>query len=135
MVGIIEQHSRVGDIVHRLSDPIDYLTGIIGNFVFHRYDPESSAIRIGISGGGVAPNYKIEKPCRLVKINVPTSDGRILALELHSTPAHTFSGRNHREMKELDDSPWHPENWSANTMTFAELKALLGSLARNGAMH
>ncbi len=135
MSGQIEPHSRIGDVAHRLSDPIDYVRGIIGNFVSYEYDPETSAIRIGISGDGKVPNYKIEKPCGSAKLNMQLPNGRVLSFEFHPTPAHTFCGRNHREMSELDDCPWHPENWSANTMTFAELKALLASLAQSGKVH
>jgi hypothetical protein len=47
------------------------------------------------------------------------------------TPARIFNGRNHREMVELDDLERHDENWSAETMTFGELKALLSNLSQS----
>jgi hypothetical protein len=35
----------------------------------------------------------------------------------------------------LDDRERHDENWSTETVTFAELKALLGSLSQSGRRH
>ena len=51
------------------------------------------------------------------------------------TRTHTFSGRNHREMMELDDHERHGENWSTDAMSFAELKALLSSLSQSESQH
>jgi hypothetical protein len=122
--------SRISDLVHILPDPTEYVSGVVGNFVSYRYDPETSAVRIGITGTGVAPNYKIEEP------NVPVTVAvRSHSFEMTMTPAHTFSGRNHREMTELDDHERHGENWSTDAMSFAELKALLSSLSQSESQH
>jgi hypothetical protein len=45
------------------------------------------------------------------------------------------SGRNHREMTELDDQERHGENWSIATLDFSELKALLCHLSRSENKH
>jgi len=112
----ITSGSRISDIFHVLSDAVEYVRGVVSNFVSYGYDCETSAVRIGVTGAGVFPNYKIEEP------SVPGQ------FEMIMTPARTFSGRNHREMTELDDHERHDENWSTNTMSFAELKALLSNL-------
>jgi hypothetical protein len=122
--------SRISDLVHILPDPIEYVSGVVGNFVSYGYDPETSAIRIGITGTGVAPNYKIEKPRVPVTVSV-----RSHSFEMTMTPANTFCGRNHREMTELDDLERHDENWSTDVMSFAELTALLASLSQSESQH
>jgi hypothetical protein len=130
MSGQIAPNSKIIDIVHMLPAPVEYVRDVVGNFVFHRYDPETSAIRIGIKGSGIAPNYKIEEPSVLRVFTVGS-----LSFEMTETPARTFNGRGHREMRELDDRERHDENWSTETVTFAELKALLGSLSQSGRRH
>ena len=63
-------------------------------------------------GRGIFPNYKIEEPSVPVTVSVLSHQFGMTA-----TPAHTFSGRNHREMTELDDHEWHDENWSTDTLS------------------
>ncbi|MCA1379432.1 hypothetical protein I6F34_01180 [Bradyrhizobium sp. BRP05] len=116
--------------IHLLDDPVGYVTGIIENFVDYRYDPESSKVRLGRTGTGKAPNYKIEKPSYRHALTVGD-----LTFEMTATPANTFSGRTHREMVELDDCPWHDKNWSTDTFTFVELKFLLSRLSQNTNIH
>src|SRR5262245_12879910 len=123
MSGQIMPTSRVSDLIPILSDPTEYVIGILGNFLSYGYDPETSSVRIGVTGAGVCPNYKIEEPSFSHIVAV----GSLRCL-FTATPAHTFSGRNHREMTELDDQGRHDENWSTATMSFAELKALLSNL-------
>jgi hypothetical protein len=49
--------------------------------------------------------------------------------------ARTFSGRDHREMVELDDLERHGEAWSTASMSFAELKMLLSNLSQSECKH
>ena len=123
MSGQIASGSRIDDLIHILSDPIEYVGGVISNCVYYGFDCENSAIRIGITGTGLFPNYKIEEPSIPVTVTVLSRQ-----FEMTTTPAHTFSGRNHREMAELDDHERHDENWSTDTMSFAELRALLSNI-------
>jgi len=123
-------NSRISDIGHLLADPIGYVNEIISSFVFYGYDPETSKVRIGITGKGDAPNYKIEEPSFTAPLAVCS-----LPFEMTVTPAHTFNGRSHTEMTRLDDHPWHRENWSSDVMSFSELTALLSSLSRSESQH
>jgi len=102
------------------------LTGVLSNFVSNGYDSEVSAIRIGITGSGIAPNYKIEEPSKPFILEIGAQK-----FEMTETPARTFNGRNHTEMTELDDLERHDENWSAATIKFIEAKALLAKLAQS----
>lgn len=123
--------ARISDIIHTLPDPIDYISGVVRNFILLGYDRETSKIRIGTTGAGIFPNYKIEKPSIQTTITLLSKP-----LELTCTPASTLSGRNHREMTELDDLERRDENWSTATISFAELEALRSRLwAHNRTMH
>jgi hypothetical protein len=99
--------------------------GVLGNFVFYRFNPQTSAIWIGVKGTGVAPNYKIEEPIVPVTVMVGS-----YPLKTGMT-ARTFSGRDHREMVELDDLERHGEAWSTASVSFAELKMLLSNLSQS----
>jgi hypothetical protein len=112
------------NLIHVLANPRSWLTGVLSNFVHHGYDPETCAIRIGIKGDGVAPNYKIEEPDKSVTIQMW---GR--KYELTETPSRIFNGRNHNEMAELYDLERHDENWTATTLRFDEAKAVLAKLS------
>ena len=78
---MIPTDSKIGDIIHLLDDPVAYVNGILASFVAYRYDPLSSVIRIGTTGDGVAPNYRIEKESRKRAVTVEgpakAADGRI----------------------------------------------------------
>jgi len=119
---------RSSDLIHVLSDPTGYVRGVLGNFVFYRFNLETSAVRIGVKGTGVAPNYKIEEPIVPAKFTVGSHSFEI------TTTERTFSGRDHREMKELDDRE-RGESWSIASMSFAEMKTLLSNLSQSESEH
>ena len=85
---MLHQLSTAADLIQVLDDPARWLTGVLTNFVSYDFDPQTSAIRIGIKGHGIAPNYKIEKPSRPFVLEVGG-----LKFETTETPAHTFNGR------------------------------------------
>ncbi len=119
----ITPSSRVSDLINVLSDPVAYVSGVLSNFAFYGYDRDASTVRIGITGTGIFPNYKIEEP------SVPGQ------FDMIAIPGRTFSGRNHRQMTELDDHERHDENWSTARMSFAELDALFSNLSQSKVRH
>ena len=131
---MIPTDSKIGDIIHLLDDPVAYVNGILTSFVAYRYDPLSSVIRIGTTGDGVAPNYRIEKKSRkrAVTVEGPT---KALTVEFTETPSHIFSGRNHRQMAELDDLERGESTWSEATVSFMDLQELLGRLQSSPGIH
>jgi hypothetical protein len=130
MFAQIATGSRISDVIRVLSDPVEYVSRVMGNFVFYGYDPETSAIRIGVTGMGIFPNYKIEEPSVPITVKV-----RSHLFVMTATPARIFNGRSHRGMTELDDHERHDENWSTATVSFAELKALLSNLSQSESLH
>ncbi|WLA39754.1 hypothetical protein QNJ95_44180 [Bradyrhizobium elkanii] len=51
----------LSDVLHTLSDPEEYVRGIVGSFVAHEFNRDEAVIRIGVSGSGIIPNYYIEE--------------------------------------------------------------------------
>ena len=127
----IPPNSTIRDLIHTLVDPIEYVRDVIRNFVLYGYDPETDAVRIGIKGRGLSPNYRLEKPPASILITMPSCQ-----FEIPITPPHTFCGSTpSREMTELDNSEWNDENWSKSTMTFPQLQELLSKLWQNKSKH
>jgi hypothetical protein len=108
--------ARVSDVLDTLSNPIEYVRGIVESFVEYQFDKTASRVRIGISGNGIVPNYIIETPRE--------RDPTVAGIQPEVSKRHIFNGRNHREF--LDDRL--AENWSSEGMTFSEVQALLGLL-------
>jgi hypothetical protein len=123
-VSVLDQSLTAADLSHTLADPVNWLNGVVSNFVSHGYDSETSAIRIGITGRGIAPNYKIEEPSNAFVLQIGAQK-----FEMTETPARTFNGRDYEEMTELDNLERRDENWSAAAMKFIEAKALLATLS------
>lgn len=111
--------ARVQDILHTLSNPEDFVRGILGNFLNEKFDRNEGVIRIGVSGTGVAPHYCIEQ-------GSSTSTVPSLGLEINRYARRAvFHGRSHKPI--LDDQ-FKGISWSSSAMTFAEVQAILGSL-------
>jgi hypothetical protein len=79
--------------------------------------------RIGITGKGVAPNYRVEST-ELMTIDPVTICG--IVFNFHNTGLYkTFRGTTHEEMAHLDDFESHDENWSSQAMTFSDVETFL----------
>jgi len=132
----LEHDARVSDLLNRLDDPTGYVQGVLGNFVSCGFDPQTCKIRIGITGEGVAPNYKIEEPPRSETLRIKTGDSeKPFDATFTVIPGKTFSGRHHRELIELDDMERRDEHWSTASMTFAELQQLRSTLIESKGFH
>jgi hypothetical protein len=127
---MLDRSSTAVDLIHELADPTGWLMGVLTNFVSHHYDAETSVIRIGITGDGTAPNYLIQEPSQRRTLQIGSFQA-----EYTVCPHRTFSGRNGREMTELDDREWRDDHWSSATMTFDETKVLLAEVWKGQAIH
>jgi hypothetical protein len=129
MPGKIDTGSSVTEIICNSEHPVTYVTGILDNFVAHGHDRATDVVRVGVTGTGVYPNYRIEKPSYPTVITVSN-----LSKMMTCTPAEIFNGRNHREMSKLYDKGRHDRSWSPQ-ITFAGLEVLLSSLSQRQDKH
>jgi hypothetical protein len=74
-------------------------------------------LTIGITSYGVYPDYKIDAPVEVKKLDMQ-----------HSAPFKVFSGQTHQEL--LDPSSVRYEHWSAASTSLVELQALLDNLRK-----
>ena len=50
--------SRISDLAHILPDPIEYVSGVVGNFVSYGYDPENICGSDRYYGHGCRPKLQ-----------------------------------------------------------------------------
>jgi hypothetical protein len=115
---IMRSDSRIGDVLHTLSDPEEYVRGILGSFIAENFSRDEAVIRIGISGNGKAPRCCIEQGFEDFTFTLGSFQRVIKA---HAKRA-VFHGESHNRI--LDDK-WKGNSWSSAPMTFAELQAIL----------
>jgi len=111
--------ARITDIPHTLSDPEDFVRGILASFINEGFNRDEAVVRIGTSGTGAAPHYCIEEGSKTS--TVPGLDREATGLGRRAV----FHGRSHNPI--LDDQ-FKGVSWSSAAMTFAEVHAILGSL-------
>ena len=119
----LKPDARITDILSMLADPVEYVRGIVESVIKHSFDKERCAIRIGVTGTGVAPNYSNEEPREPETIEMKGEVFWTINRE-----RMVFNGRSHRRI--LEDFFEEGESWSSVPMTFAKVQAVLGDLRR-----
>jgi hypothetical protein len=61
---MIPEDAIIADIIEDLRDPLDYVRRVLGNMHEFRQEHGSAAVRIGTTGRGIVPHYRIEPPDR-----------------------------------------------------------------------
>ena len=131
----------IRDIINTLRGPDEYLRRVIGNMTEVQSDlrsrqiitPQSTVfVRIGTTGEGKAPNYRIEpNPEDWLHLALavdfahrPDSDAQE-ALEAHYV---AFRGVGHKRAGDWKRGELKEENWSSGRMTWDEVRELRGCL-------
>jgi hypothetical protein len=120
MGSIMRSDARIADVLHTLSNPEDFVRGILCNFINEGFNRDEAVVRIGVSGTGAAPHYCIEHGS---ETSAPFPG---LSLEANRYGRRAvFHGRSHNPI--LDDQ-FPGMSWSSAAMTFVEVQSILGSL-------
>jgi hypothetical protein len=119
----LPEDAMIADITASLDNPADYVRGVLGNMVEYRKEHGSAVARIGITGRGIAPHYRIEP---ISESNQFIDD--ILTggddLEKHFV---AFHGRNHKRL-DWSSQELRGSHWSRGRMDFEGVQRLLGEL-------
>ena len=116
----IAPDSKVSDIVGTLSNPTEYVRRIIENFVGDKFDRQNAVVRIGVTGAGIVPHYKIEYPTII----------KIAGVDHSMKAARIYHGSSHKEMKTFANEDAREEHWSTASMSFGDLTTLIGELRK-----
>jgi len=108
----------IADIATRLNRPDEYMRRVLGNMSSCKKKHGAAFVRIGTTGRGLAPHYRVEPEFEFEKI----LDG-----DLWDAQFVAYHGRSHKQLSwgfgELRD-----DHWSVDKMSFEEVQHLLGSL-------
>lgn len=135
---MLPNDALISDIVSKLENPIEYVRGVFENM--HKFKKEygSAYVRIGITGEGKIPNYRIQSTMDEYSFldEYPLPDENLFWKNTHSSKIDlkrkqfndkyflSFYGNNHREIgKNLTRY-----NWSSGYMDYESVKIFLGDL-------
>lgn len=99
----------IADVLPTLNDPDKYLRNVLENLTNCSREHRQLQVRIGITGYGVAPYYRVEPVARK---EVPDGNAKSAAV---------FSGRSHQKTR----SSQRTACWSKKAMSFAQVQVLL----------
>jgi hypothetical protein len=129
---IVAADATIRDVVGRLNKPAEYLRRVLEHMYECKREFETAFVRIGVTGNGRAPNYRIEYS--------KDSSG-------HWTYA-VYNGLSHQQIDDLGDlgefllAPLEEieikrpdrslqrEHWSSRAMQWDEVAIVLGELRR-----
>ena len=117
--------ATIADIVDKLREPEEYVRRALGNFHDVLMQEPTAKIKIGVTGNGAYPNYKIDR------LTPPPDDDPVrkaLFPDGIMRSERVFNGRTHRLL--VDPEKVRRENWSLRSMTFNELQTLLGQIRK-----
>ncbi len=100
----IPSNSTITDTSQRLVNPVEYVPAVYGKLHRAHKNYPFAVVRIGCTGEGKFPNYRIE-------------DGHGVVV------CGPFNGQSHGDLTNAGNP--EEENWSSNAMTHSELKTLL----------
>jgi hypothetical protein len=113
----------VADVASGLDKPSEYVRHILANLWDCKGKHGNATVRIGVTGVGISPHYRIDYLCELPEIG---------KMEVNFG---AFDGRNHKVIRVIeeasvakDESVLMKEHWSERSNTLDEIAALLGEL-------
>jgi hypothetical protein len=112
----------------RLKHPVRYVRQVLGNMFDFKKEHGEVHLRLGTTGTGSAPHYRLQKD----PTNAGASVGEIVAHLHDGSDAEyfsAFSGLNHK-LIEWGKDELIISNWSKRSMSLDEVQQFLGELLR-----
>jgi hypothetical protein len=122
MATILPPDATLPDVLATLAKAEHYVRGMLENLYECKREHGSATARIGITGGGIAPHYRIDYSGPENKFNIKNA------------VFGAFDGRNHKiidwieEAGQLDGSVLKNEHWSTRSMSIRDVAAFLGQI-------
>lgn len=121
--------SSLSDAMPTLADKEEYLRRMLDNMYKYKKEHGSAAVRIGVTGTGRAPNYRIEPDDYGKKLDEQLEEIDYLKwLNVERHKYYTaFNGLSHRRMN-LRIHDFRDLNWTIKAMELKDVAKLLGEL-------
>lgn len=122
MLATLPQDATIADVLATLAKPESYVRQMLQNLYDCKRVHGNAEARIGITGGGFAPNYRVEF------LHPENSFGFKIGIQ------GVFDGRSHKliqwidEIAQEDGIPVRDEHWSDRTMMIDDVATFLGQI-------
>lgn len=116
------------NVLATLAKPEGYVRGMLENMYACKREHGNTTARLGITGGGVAPNYRIEFENDDYALKV----GGVSFFKIGIVGV--FDGRSHKLIEWIDNVaqedgiPVHDSHWSNRAMTIDDVSMFLGRI-------
>ena len=130
----IPADATIAVIKGRLRDPIEYVRRVLMNMQSCKEEHGDAVVRIGITGEGVAPHYRIEPEEGLGapvgrELSSHTSD----EMERERTYIlrafyNAYNGFSHKKQIRWSHKELQDDSWSRHSMILAEVRDLIGEM-------
>ena len=114
----LDDDATIADITTKLDNPTEYVRGVFGNMVDCNKEHGTALVRIGTTGRGIVPHYRVEPEFTLESFGDE---------DLWTTHFVAFHGRNHKRL-DWGFGELRGEHWSGGKMSYEEVQNLLGAL-------
>ncbi len=109
------------EVVETLRNPQEFVRRVLANlYECKKKDTGEVFVRIGITGHGIIPHYRIEAA------HFPEVDGPFPHV------LNVYNGANHKIMSDVSPDAVRDEHWSIKKMDIESVAKLLGSLRKKG---
>jgi hypothetical protein len=129
----LPKSATISVIIGRLRDPEAYLRGVLNNMMLCKRQHGSAVVRIGTTGEGLIPHYRVEPSATELEALTP----ELLAstheeVEQHSTHRlatyyNAYRGTSHEKL-DWGHRELQAESWSSQSMSLDEVRDLLGKV-------
>lgn len=122
---MLADDATIRDVKHSLLQPERYVRLVLSNIIAAEKEYGPVVVRIGITGTGQLPHYRIDRRSKL-----EIFDSELVAY----VALQAFNGRNHHPLATVPEGEegdiLRDEHWSTAAMTREEVMTLLGEIRK-----
>jgi hypothetical protein len=131
---VLASNSTIRDVRTDLAQPERYVRLVLANIMASEREHGPVVVRIGITGTGQFPHYRIDRREMREAIDLSIESSR--REEVHYEPIQAFNGRNHKPLANVPDGEevdvLREEHWSEAAMSREDVMNLLGAIRQKG---
>ena len=125
----LPENPTVADVIPTLKKPEEYLRRMLSNMMLCKREHGAACVRIGVTGAGVAPHYRVGPP--MEGMAAPTEhllgDEPLFCDPIDLTPWYkAYNGRGHQQIEAWGLREMGLNSWSNREMSLDDVRALLG---------
>jgi hypothetical protein len=119
----LPENATISDILPTLDNAESYVRQVLGNMADYRKTHGAAVVRLGTTGRGIAPHYRVQKE------HDEAGFGELLGRVIDDESGYftAFHGRSHKQLA-WGSRELRGQHWSTRAMSFDEVQSVLGQL-------